>query len=36
MLKINELYNWFNAWQFLERCGFTGADQEGSDGKNVQ
>jgi hypothetical protein len=21
-LKINELFNWFRAWEFMERCGF--------------
>jgi hypothetical protein len=31
-LKINELFNWFTAWQFMERCGFGDANQEeGSD-----
>lgn len=22
-LKVNQLYSWFNAWEFMERCGFT-------------
>jgi N-acetylglutamate synthase-like GNAT family acetyltransferase len=29
-LKINELYNWFKAWQFMGRCGFTDTDQKDS------
>ena len=24
MLKINEVFNWLNAWEFMERCGFPG------------
>jgi hypothetical protein len=22
LLKINEVFNWLNAWEFMERCGF--------------
>jgi hypothetical protein len=35
MLKVNELYSWFNVWQFMERCEFTDTDQEGVDGEGV-
>ncbi|WP_407168504.1 hypothetical protein [Bradyrhizobium sp. ORS 111] len=28
VLKVNELYSWFNAWQFMERCGFTEPDHK--------
>jgi hypothetical protein len=28
MLKVNELFNWFKAWEFMERCGFAKADYD--------
>jgi hypothetical protein len=27
-LKIKEVENWFRAWTFMERCGFTSADDD--------
>jgi hypothetical protein len=28
-LKVNELFSWLNAWEFMERCGFADADHNG-------
>jgi hypothetical protein len=28
VLKVNELFNWLNAWEFMERCGFANADDD--------
>ena len=28
VLKINEIYNWMGAWEFLQACGYTGETQD--------
>ncbi len=32
VLKVNELFNWFKAWEFMERCGFADADDDDGSG----
>jgi N-acetylglutamate synthase-like GNAT family acetyltransferase len=36
MLKVNELFNWLNAWEFMERCGFANADHDDVSGEGQE
>lgn len=31
VLKVNDTFNWFAAWDFMEQCGFSGTDGDGDD-----
>ncbi len=31
-LKVNELFSWLKAWEFMERCGFANADHDDGSG----